>query len=123
MACTKFGIELCDVVVQIVPEVHKTRWQAFIEELGLCPLRHAKDYWSHESVCRHVLEYARRSGAPSLFPKQDELNEVSVTQGHPLQALAKGLAVKVCRIGGLSRSITFEKLKQRHHGSIPVPAA
>ena len=89
-------------MLQIVPKVHKKSWQKFIEELELCPLRHARDYWSYERVCQNTLEYARRSGAPSLFPTQDELNKVSTDQGHPLQFLAKGLAIKISRIGEIS---------------------
>ena len=95
--------------MQIVPEVHDLVWQGFIEDLGLCPLRHARGSWTFERVCSTVLEYARRSGAPLLFPKQDELVEVSVTQGHPLQFMAKGLAVRIDRTGErlkLSLSIT-----------------
>ena len=97
-----YALDPCWTTLQIVPKVHKKSWQEFIEELELCPLRHARDYWSRERVCQNTLEYARLSGAPSLFPTQDELNEVSIDQGHPLQFLAKGLAMKISRIGELS---------------------
>lgn len=50
-----------------VPKVHKKSWQEFIKELELCPLRHARDYWTRERVCQNTLEYARLSGPLHCF--------------------------------------------------------
>ena len=94
-----FAVDHLDNCIQVVPKVHKVPWQKFIEELELCPLRHTRGFWTFDRVCDNLLEYARRSGAPSLLPTQDELDEASLDASNPLQFLAKGLAVQVFRIG------------------------
>ena len=99
MYLTTFAFDHLDCGMQIVPKVHHVRWQTFIEQLELCPLRHTRGFWTFERVCDNLLEYARRSGAPSLFPTQDELLEASLDSANPLQFLAKGLAIQVSRAG------------------------